>query len=171
MTLPGRTVVLVPLSPPEYPEFIERQIVEYADEKTRAGHWSAEEATARSREAMRDFLPPRTPPAGHRFYKGVDDTGRRVGWVWLGPPPKELNLQNSQWLYQITVEEFLRGQGYGRALLQAAESLVAADGEDALYLNVFAWNRGAKALYDSAGYEVHYDGGTEFGMHKPLMRR
>ena len=53
----------------------------------------------------------------------------------------------------------------------AVEDQAASEGADDLYLNVFAWNRVAKALYDSSGYVVHYDGGTEFGMHKPLMRR
>jgi ribosomal protein S18 acetylase RimI-like enzyme len=162
-------VGLVALSSLECADFIERQIVEYADQKTRAGHWRSEEAIARSREAMKDFLPGRPP--GHGFYQGVDPAGRRVGWVWLGPPPKELRLMNARWLFQITVEETLRGQGYGRALLAAAEDQAAADGADALYLNVFAWNVAAKALYDSAGYVVHYDGGTEFGMHKQLIRR
>ena len=168
MAIPGRTVVLVPQSPPEYADFVDRQIREYADQKARAGHWRPDEALARSREAMKDFLPGRSAPAGHRFYKGVDDAGRAVGWVWLGPPPKELHLTDARWLYQITVEEPLRRQGYARALLRGAEDLAAAEGAAALYLNVFAWNRGAKALYDSAGYVVHYDGGTEVGMHKPL---
>jgi len=163
-------VSLVALSPPEVADFVERQIVEYADQKRRAGHWRAEEALARSREAMKDFLPGRPTPPGHRFFKGVDDADRHVGWVWLGPPPKELRLTNARWLFQITVEATLRGQGYGRALLLAVEDQAASEGADDLYLNVFAWNVVAKALYDSAGYVAHYDGGTEFGMHKPLNR-
>src|SRR3972149_4853956 len=63
-------VSLVALSPPEVADFVERQIVEYADQKRRAGHWRAQEALARSPEAMEDFLPGRPPPPGHRFFKG-----------------------------------------------------------------------------------------------------
>ncbi|MEK6851934.1 MAG: GNAT family N-acetyltransferase [Candidatus Thermoplasmatota archaeon] len=133
MAIPGRTVVLVPQSPPEYADFVDRQIREYADQKARAGHWRPDEALARSREAMKDFLPGRSAPAGHRFYKGVDDAGRAVGWVWLGPPPKELHLTDARWLDQSTVEESLRRKGYARALLRAAEDLAAAEGAAALY--------------------------------------
>lgn len=168
MTAPRQRVSIVSTSQAEYAEFVDGQIVEYADQETRAGHWRREEALERSREETMSLLPVAGPSAGHRVFKGVDGSGRRVGWVWLGPPPKELGLHNALWLYQITVEASLRGQGYGRAMLQAAEDLVAAEGAAALYLNVFEWNRGAKALYDSAGYVVHYDGGTEVGMHKPL---
>jgi len=63
-------------------------------------------------------------------------------------------VPNEQYLYQITVDENVRGRGYGRMMLQALEALLAAEGVETLRLNVFHWNRVARGLYDSAGYEV-----------------
>lgn len=166
-----RTIGLATLSHSEYMEFVDLQIAEFAEQKVRAGHWRQDEASARSRDAVMSLLAKAGPRPGHRCFKGVDPFGRRVGWVWMGPPPEDLHLEGARWLYQITVDEGLRGQGFGRALLVAAEDLLAAEGASALYLNVFAWNTAARALYESAGYEVHHDGGTEFGMHKRLRPR
>ena len=171
MAASDRRVTLVRLPLSEHADFVDRQIREFADEKVRAGHWRREEALNLSRDAVTGVLPKGGPGAGHRVFKGLDGSGQRVGWVWLGPPPKEMGLRNVEWLYQITVEDILRGQGYGRALLRATEDLLSSEGVEALYLNVFDWNRVARSLYESTGYVVHYDGGTELGMHKRLRPR
>ena len=164
-------VKLVPLRPFEYAAFVDRQIAEFAREKARAGHWRESEARERSRAAVTRLLPAKAPSPGHRVFKGVDADGRSIGWIWLGPPPKPMKLGKVQWLYQITVKESERGKGVGRALLTATEAFVAREGAKALYLNVFGWNLVARSLYESAGYTVHYDGETEFGMHKTLTRK
>src|SRR5207247_2083135 len=98
---------------------------EFADQKVRAGHWRPEEAQALSRHSVESFLPVPGPSEGHRVYRAVDELGRGVGWIWVGPPPvRMLNLPTRRWLYQITVEGPFRGKGYGRAMLEATEELV-----------------------------------------------
>jgi GNAT superfamily N-acetyltransferase len=164
-------VTLVPLSPPELRDFMERQIAEYAEEEVRAGHWSREEAMELSRGVTSKFFTEDSAAQGHRFFKGVDEAGREVGWIWVGPPPTELGLERARWLYQITVAESSRGRGYGRGMLQAMEDLLAGEGVRELYLNVFRWNRVARSLYDSAGYEVVQDWQTETRMRKRLDAR
>jgi GNAT superfamily N-acetyltransferase len=61
--------------------------------------------------------------------KGVHATdGARVGWVWVAPAPAwleqygERDLARVRWLGQITVQDELRGHGYGRALLDTLPS-------------------------------------------------
>ena len=149
---------------------MERQIVEYADEKRRAGHWTATEALGRARESIFDLLGDDPDARGHRFFKGTDDHGTPVGWVWIGPPPDIFHRERVQWLYQITVEEEARGRGFGRGILVALETLLADEGVEALHLNVFKWNVVARNLYDSLGYEVVLDTDTEAGMRKSLRR-
>ncbi len=170
--MPGRPpkVALVPLSPAELREFMERQIVEYAEEQVRAGHWSRAEAMELSRESTTEFFTVDSAAKGHRFFKGVDGSHREIGWIWIGPPP-EIAQNDTRWLYQITVAESLRGRGYGRGMLLAMENLLARDGVEELYLNVFRWNRVARSLYDSAGYEVAKDWETETRMRKRLSAR
>jgi ribosomal protein S18 acetylase RimI-like enzyme len=163
-----KTVDLAPLSPQEISEFVERQIVEYADEKRRAGHWTADEAIKRSRAAIQDLLGDDPGARGHRFFKGLSEPGERVGWIWIGPPPEVFQLQRAQWLFQITVDEKFRGRGFGRGMLVALEALLAAEDIEALHLNVFKWNLVARNLYDSLGYEVYLETDSEAGMSKRL---
>ena len=59
----------------------------------------------------------------------------------------------SVFLEQITVAASCRRRGYGRAMLEALEELLAADGVEELRLNVFVGNQAARGLYSAAGYE------------------
>jgi GNAT superfamily N-acetyltransferase len=165
------TVRLIPVSPSEYADFVQEQIREFANQKVRAGHWRPEEAQDLSRHAVESFLPVAGPSERHRVYRAIDGSDRGVGWIWVGPPPvRLLNLPTHRWLYQITVDAPFRGKGYGRAMLAATEELVRREGGHELYLNVFRWNAIARALYDSAGYEVVHESETETGMKKTLNR-
>ena len=166
------TVRLVPVAPAEYVAFVPEQIREFADQKVRAGHWRPEEAQELSRHAVESFLPAAGPSERHRVYRAVDESDRKVGWIWVGPPPvRMLNVPTRRWLYQITVDAPFRGKGYGRAMLAATEELVRHEGGQELYLNVFRWNSIARALYDSAGYEVVHESETETGMRKALNQK
>jgi len=158
----------VPLSLDERAEFVDLQIAEYAEESRRAGHWTAAEAMARSREEITELLGDDADARGHRFYKGIDDAAVRVGWIWIGPPPEVFHLARAVWLYQITVAEGSRGRGFGRGLLVALHRLLSEQGVKAVHLNVFKWNEVALHLYDSLGYEVVLDTETEAGMRKRL---
>lgn len=163
------SVSLEPVTPEEYRGFVEAQVREFADQKVRAGHWQPAESQTLARHVIEGSLPHEGPTEGHRIWKAVDGRGERVGWIWVGPPPvKTLNLPTRRWLYQITVEPAERRQGYGRAMLEAVEQLLASEGVRDLYLNVFRWNTAARSLYDSSGYNVVYDGDTETGMKKSL---
>lgn len=162
-------VRLESVSPAEYDRFVETQITEFADQKVRAGQWSADDAPGLSRHVVEGFLPSEGPKPGHRVWKALAESGAQVAWLWVGPPPvKTLDILSRRWLYQITVEASLRGMGYGRATLAAAEELLKREGVKELYLNVFRWNTVARKLYDSAGYEVIHDGDTDTGMKKTL---
>ena len=165
---------LMPLSSEEYREFFEQHIVEYAHEKSRAGHWKPEEALDRSREVLHDFITGEQGAweRGYRFFKGLDETRQHVGWIWDGPIPKVIQPkpENACWLYQITVKEPFRRRGYGRAMLQALENLLQREDVAELYLNVFRWNQAAISLYDSMSYEMVGDYETELRMKKRLAK-
>jgi len=162
-------VRLESVSPSEYERFVEAQIREFADQKVRAGQWSAEDALGLARHVVEGFLPHEGPRPGHRVWKAVAKSGDHVAWLWIGPPPvKTLDIPSKRWLYQITVEPSLRGNGYGRAALAAGERILVGEGVKELYLNVFSWNTIARSLYDSSGYEVIHDGETDTGMRKTL---
>lgn len=52
----------------------------------------------------------------------------------------------------LCVDAAWRGQGIGRALMQAAETWALARGAEELQLNVWAFNQRAREFYDELGY-------------------
>ncbi len=159
----AQDVALIPMSGAERSESLEREASEYAEAKFRAGLWSRSEAPALAREEIARTLGERPDEEGHRFLKALDMEGQRVGWVWTGPVPGSRPLDPARWIYQIQIEESVRGRGFGRALLRATEEVLQHAGCPELRLNVFSWNLPAISLYESAGYETvsRYESGRE----------
>ena len=129
----------------------ERLVVEYANEKVEAGVWTEEHALDLSKAEQAESLPEGMQTAGHDLFVGVVD-GEIVGNLWLFTDPK-LPVQ-STYIYDIEITEAHRGKGLGRQLLAAAEAWCGEHGSTSVRLNVFAPNKTARALYESAGYEL-----------------
>ena len=147
---------------------LEEEAVEYADAKVRAGIWSREEALDRSHAEIRGLVGARPEERGHEFFVGVDASGDRVGWIWLGPVPTADASPSTRWLYQMVVDASLRGRGFGRGLLRAAEGHLLVQGRMEIALNVFRWNSAAVALYASSGYDVAFQDDRALEMRKRL---
>jgi len=166
---------LVPLTDSEYADFAERQVTESARQRLAAGEWTPEEAAQRARAENAELLADRLRSRGHTFYKGVRVAdGELVGWLWVDPGPVfleqygERGQAGTRWLGQITVRDELRGQGYGRALLEALHAQLAAEGVERLYLRVYDWNTAARRLYARCGYEVVRQFPTDAHLRKHL---
>lgn len=167
---PAPAVRLVPMTEAERDEALRDEAADYAKAKTRAGFWSREESLGRARAEIASLVGSDPAKRGHEFFVGVDDAGRRVGWAWYGPVPGSKPSKTTRWLFQIVVDEALRGNGFGRGLLQALEQRLRDEGADELRLNVFRWNSVAIALYRSAGYEAASEGERNLEMRKSLAR-
>ena len=161
---------LVPMTEAERHGALDREAVDYAGAKTRAGFWSRKESLARAREEIASLVGPDPAARGHTFFVGVDASGRRIGWVWIGPMPGAGSASGIRWLFQIVVDEGSRGRGFGRSLLRAVEAQVREQGADELRLNVFRWNTVAIALYSSSGYDVLSETEGSLEMGKRLAR-
>jgi ribosomal protein S18 acetylase RimI-like enzyme len=57
------------------------------------------------------------------------------------------------WVYYVAADPALRGRGYGRAIMNAAEDWLRAAGIAKLQLLVRRENAGVAAFYQSIGYE------------------
>ncbi|HYM38587.1 MAG TPA: GNAT family N-acetyltransferase [Thermoplasmata archaeon] len=167
---PARTVHLVRMTDAERDEALRQEAEEYGAAKARAGFWPREGCTDRAREEIAGLLGSDPASRGHAFFVGVDGAGRRVGWVWYGPVPGSGTAAGKRWLFQIAVDEPLRGNGYGRGLLEAVERRLAEEGMHELSLNVFRWNTTAVGLYERSGYEVVSQAAGNLEMRKRLSR-
>ena len=75
-----------------------------------------------------------------------------VGTLWMGRP---LSGDADTWyIFDIEIAKDMRGRGFGRAAMEAAEEWTRERGGTRVALNVFGPNLTARALYDSLGYEV-----------------
>lgn len=149
------------MTQPEFAVFRAELISSYARDRAQAGEWAPEVAEQRAAAETDGLLPGGLATSGMLLMTAQTPAGEQVGSVWvalrLGEPG------GSAWIYDIVVAPQRRGQGYGRALLAAAEQEAARHGARAIALNVFGTNAVARSLYESAGYEI-----TALQMRKPL---
>ncbi|MDZ4736265.1 MAG: GNAT family N-acetyltransferase [Rhodospirillaceae bacterium] len=120
----------------------------------RVGVFSAEEI-AIGRELVEERLQ-RGAASGYEFRfadRGSDIGGSLGGYCCFGPIP----LTQGAWdLYWIAVDPAARGQGIGRALIDALHEAAANEGCRAIYIDTSSRPDYAPAhrLYAAAGYRV-----------------
>jgi len=146
-------IQLVPMTEKEFKVFLERSIAEYAQDKVRAGVWSQAEALTRSRREYRTQLRDGLKSKYHHLYTIREaERGEAVGVLWF-----RANLDSatpSGFIFDIEIHEPYRRKGYGRKAMQALEEMAREMGLRQLELHVFAFNEGARSLYESLGYAV-----------------
>jgi ribosomal protein S18 acetylase RimI-like enzyme len=148
------------MTPDEFAAWREHSLSEYSVEVSEARGIPVADARRIADESHARYLPQGQATPGVHIVIGEDDAGRRIGILWVGPNP---NGVGPAWVYDIEVEESRRGEGWGRALMLAAEELARADGHAEIGLNVFGSNTVARRLYESLGY-----GTSSIQMRKPL---
>lgn len=142
---------LDPMTQNEYQEFRTAAVAEYSAGKVEAGIWTREESLTKARAAIDDMLPCGTDSPGSHLFTVRDARGKHiVGALWFAvegePRRREARI------YQIEVIEAFRGQGYGRATMQACSDKARELGAASLWLHVFGHNKVARALYASLGF-------------------
>lgn len=158
-------VTLRTMTPTEYEQATHHREAEGA--RALAEFMPEEQAWQRSRQGTAHFLPDGPDTAGHHLVVAENAVGEVVGNAWIGPDPQNTTgTADSAWLYDLNVFERFRRQGYGSAILAAAEDLVTAEHRTRLGLNVVGDNAAAIALYRRNGYRV-----SSMQMDKQLRTR
>jgi ribosomal protein S18 acetylase RimI-like enzyme len=158
---PRRAVRLRAMTPDEFTEYLDWVVDDYAGELERNGKATGEAAVAASRASFDGLLPDGVETEGQTLLIAEDeDEARRVGLLWFGPSTDDASMA---WIYDITVDEDRRGEGWGRAIMRAFEGEARSRGYTRAGLNVYADNQVARRLYESLGYAE-----TARQLHKPL---
>ena len=142
------TTVLREMSDDEFTAWRERSLHDYAAERAAAHGRAYEDVLPEVERQTAGILREGQATKGHHFFRVLEDD-RPVGWLWLGPHPEK---QGAAWVYDIEIDEPMRGRGIGRRAMLAAEKVAAADGASELGLNVFGANERAIAMYQALGY-------------------
>lgn len=141
---------LRPLSPDEYPAFLERSRREFAEEIAESMRVPAEAAWAKSEADFAQLLPDGLDTPGAHIYAIVDAEGGKVGELWLGLSDKAGLVEAFGYDFWVLPE--LRDRGIGRRAMELGAEEARRLGAARLALNVFADNERARHLYESFGF-------------------
>jgi len=146
-------IELRPMTSDEFAVYLESSVVEYAEDKVKAGNWKESDALEKSRKEFAEFLPEGKDTKGMYLCRIIDsEINSPIGILWYG------GIANSSrpiwFIYDFSIDEKYRRHGYGMQALKALESLAASQGIESIGLHVFGHNTGARALYERAGYEI-----------------
>ena len=143
-------VTLERMSPDDWKAWRVASVRAYAAEMVRVGSWPPEGAEDRADALFGRLVPDGQVTTGHEFRSIVNEDGDAVGALWLAADGDAVG--DGAFLWDIAIDPEQRGRGYGRAAMEALETLARSLGYDTIRLNVFADNTVARALYDSVGY-------------------
>jgi len=122
----------------------------YVAERIKAGE-DADVARTMSDTQFAQLFPDGHPAEGQHVMNVIAEEGN-VGTLWMGRP---FSGEGDTWfIFDIEIAKDVRGRGFGRAAMEAAEEWTRERGGTRVALNVFGPNLTARALYDSLGYEV-----------------
>lgn len=151
---PARTdEVLVPMSAAYFESFLPAAIESYAQQNVRAGRWPAATAVELSRAEHERILPAGLDTPGMHLYEIRDPAGgTTVGTLWFAV--QTTTGSPTGYVFNIEIDDAHRRAGFARRAFGEIEAIARGLGLDAIGLNVFAFNTGAKTLYEGLGYEV-----------------
>lgn len=142
-------VALRPMSDAEFPAWREIAIRHHAAQVSRATGKDLDAATKVSRELLAKVLSAGLATEKMNLFVVLDDSHREIGWLWLGTSPQD---SDAGFVFDIIVDANVRGRGYGRAIMRAAERFFQAQGKSDISLDVADGNDAARTLYESMGY-------------------
>jgi ribosomal protein S18 acetylase RimI-like enzyme len=145
-------VVLVEMSAVDFTSRRAQLIRDSVDSLVESHGMSIPEAEAQAERSIAGSLPdgPGSPGQIVRTAMGAD--GSVVGWIWVAMPGYAVPAM--AWICDIAVDEPFRRQGYGGAILGAAEIELVDRGVGRVGLNVYGPNAAARRLYERQGYGV-----------------
>ncbi|MCM4077944.1 GNAT family N-acetyltransferase [Paractinoplanes hotanensis] len=137
-------VRLEPMTEDEYRPWRAEAEAHYTQSVAASGR-PAEIAARNAAVTFANLLPDEYATPDHHFWYAYDGD-RRVGFLWIRV------TDDTAFVYNVAVEPGLRRQGYGRAIMLAAERWCHGNGLTRIGLHVFAHNTGARALYEQLGF-------------------
>jgi ribosomal protein S18 acetylase RimI-like enzyme len=146
-------ITLIPIEQSDFETFLDREIVEYAEDKVKSGNWLAEEALEKS-QAEFDRLLPEGFQTKDQFVLTIfdDESNIKLGQLWV--QVKIDGLHRRAFINDFVIKKDFRGKGFGQKSLRALDEKMRLMNVESIGLHVFGHNTNAIALYEKMGYEV-----------------
>jgi GNAT superfamily N-acetyltransferase len=138
------------MSPDELATYLRHAPEGYRRQRVEFGGETEAQAQAAADRDFAELFPNGKPGPDHFLFVARDEHGDRVGLLWLALRAR--TDVTTTFIYDIEVDQEHRRQGWGRAIMSAAEDWARENGAHQVALNVFGANTAARALYLSAGY-------------------
>ena len=146
-------IKLVPLKESDFDTYYEENIVQFAEENVKNGHWGKQEALEKSRAAFRRFLPDGLQSKNQFIFNIFDEEQKnKLGILWFEVKIDEPN--RPAFVYDFVIDEQYRGKGFGKKTLITLDEKLKEMGAKSVALHVFGHNTVAFELYKKMGYEV-----------------
>jgi ribosomal protein S18 acetylase RimI-like enzyme len=153
-------VRLEPMTDEQFRAYRDSAEDHYAKAISESGQLPWEDAVQKASEDFARMLPDGLASTDS-YLRTAYDGDAEVGMLWLRIETRSDGRR--AFVAFVSVREQVRRQGYGEAIMTAAEDLGRDLGATSMALNVFGHNVGARALYERIGYET-----TAVQMHKRL---
>lgn len=89
------------------------------------------------------------------IYMAFDEGGMAVGFAQLYPLFSSTAMKKLWLLNDLYVNPDLRGQGFGKSLIEQAKQLAKETGARGLFLETEASNKSAQGLYEKMGFQLN----------------
>lgn len=153
-------LTLIPLPPEKFSSWLGRSTSEYITDLIATGI-PEEQAKENAQSTMTRSFPEGQATLTNAVFTLEDEVLGDVGYLWVG---QDTSGDPTSWsVWDIGVEAEHRGHGFGRQAMILAEDYARSHGGQTLGLNVFGFNKTARGLYESLGYET-----TSIKMRKTL---
>lgn len=131
----------------EFESFLARSIDEYAKGKEEAEDMTPQAAMELSKRSFAELLPEGLQTKESYLYSFTVDNNA-VGNVWLA------KRGDGCFIYELYLDAALRGKGLGKQLMSLVDDEAKRLGFKIIRLHVFGFNKVARRLYESCGYET-----------------
>ena len=147
----NNSVYLVPMTGPEYNDYVLESAAGYAADKVASGEWTEDESLALAQEEIDKLLPRgHATPDNYLFTLRAAPGSAALGVLWYAV--RKRAGKQTAYIYDIVIRPEHQRRGYASAALQALEEEVARRGLAGIGLHVFGHNRAARDLYEKMGF-------------------
>ncbi len=141
----------------DFDRFLEKEIVNYANDHVRNGNWLPDEALEKSRKEFASLLPDGPRSKDQYVWSIVDEADNNIGVLWV-----QVKDQKA-FIYDFVIDQAFRGKGFGKQALMAMDEKLKSMNVESVALHVFGDNINAQELYKKMGFEI-----TDMHMQKKL---